>query len=357
MAAIQEIHKKDGAISYKVHIRIKGATPKTKTFPTLESAQKYEREEEGRLRALLAAKKKSTAEDFYKSKLADVMLAYQQTLPKSDSDYYTINSAIRLFDSKSGPRIDELRPSFFTAYVAKALKTKSHRGEPYSPATIATFFTVMARAYKWHAVPFDIETKTHPFSNAYLPRGWMVERERRLEPEEEMALRLYFRSAKHRYQWLSLFNLALETAARCQELVLSTWDEFDLQRGVWTIPKAHTKAKKTRSVPLSDRAIQAVNLLAKIYKPAKGKRLFLCFSCPQRVSAAFTDIVKSCKIEDLHLHDLRHEAISRMVLTRRNMSVYEIMKIVGHSSIDMLNRYTNLRADELVDRFRNITRN
>lgn len=354
MANIREIHRKDGSISYKVQICIKGATPKSKTFPTLETARKYEREEEGRLRALLAAKKKSTAEDFYKSKLADVMLAFQKTLPKSDSDYYAINAVIRIFEPKSGPRLDELRPSFFTAYVARALKTKSVRGTPYAPSTIATFFTVMARAYKWYALPYDIDTTTHPFSNKYLPKGWMVERERRLEPQEEVALRLYFRDAKHRHQWLSLFNLALETAARCQELVLSTWDEFDLQRGVWTIPKAHTKAKKTRSVPLSDRAIQAINLLAKIYKPAKGKRLFLCFSCPQRVSAAFTDIVKSTKIVDFHFHDLRHEAISRMVLTRRNMSIYEIMRIVGHSSIDMLNRYTNLRSDELVDRFRRL---
>ena len=81
-------------------------------------------EEEGRLRALLLAKRRSTSEDFYKSKLADVMRAFQETLPKSDSDYYTVNAAIRIFEPKSGPRLDELRPSFFTAYVAKALKTK-----------------------------------------------------------------------------------------------------------------------------------------------------------------------------------------------------------------------------------------
>ena len=52
-------------------------------------------------------------------------------------------------------------------------------------------------------------------------------------------------------------------------------------------------------------------------------------------------------IADLRWHDLRHEAISRMVLKQRHLSVFEIMDIVGHSSIEMLKRYTNLRGDEL----------
>jgi integrase len=52
-------------------------------------------------------------------------------------------------------------------------------------------------------------------------------------------------------------------------------------------------------------------------------------------------------IKDLRFHDLRHEAISRIVLKQRHLSVFEIMKIVGHSSIEMLNRYANLRGEEL----------
>lgn len=353
MASIQEIAKKDGTLSYKVHIRISGAARTSRTFASRYEAEKFSQAEEARLTALAKKTMATTSKDFYKSKLGDVLREYQKTLPTKSVAFYTINTILRILGTKSDPRLDELKPSFFSAFVAKSLKSKSKNGDLLTAGSVSKFFTVMARAYRWYAVPFDIDTSVHPFSNKYLPRGWMVERERRLEPVEEMALRLYFRRAKHRYQWLCLFNLALETAARLQELVLATWDEFDLQRGVWTIPKQHTKAKKTRSVPLSERAIQALNLLATIYKPTKGKRLFQCFSSPTRVSAAFTDIVKSTKIEDLHFHDLRHEAISRMVLTRRNMSVYEIMKIVGHSSIDMLNRYTNLRADELVDRFRN----
>ena len=32
------------------------------------------------------------------------------------------------------------------------------------------------------------------------------------------------------------------------------WEEFDLERGVWTVPKERMKAGREHRVPLSDRA-------------------------------------------------------------------------------------------------------
>ena len=52
--------------------------------------------------------------------------------------------------------------------------------------------------------------------------------------------------------------LALEfvilTAARSGEVLGARWDEFDLDRAVWTIPAARMKAGREHRVPLSDRA-------------------------------------------------------------------------------------------------------
>ena len=44
------------------------------------------------------------------------------------------------------------------------------------------------------------------------------------------------------------------TAARSGEMRLTTWDEMDLDTGVWTIPAARMKAKRDHRVPLSGRA-------------------------------------------------------------------------------------------------------
>ena len=51
------------------------------------------------------------------------------------------------------------------------------------------------------------------------------------------------------------FECLVLTAARSGEVRLATWDEMDLDAGVWTIPAARMKAKRDYRVPLSGRAL------------------------------------------------------------------------------------------------------
>ena len=51
------------------------------------------------------------------------------------------------------------------------------------------------------------------------------------------------------------FEFLVLTAARSGEVRLATWDEMDLDAGVWTIPAARMKAKQDHRVPLSGRAL------------------------------------------------------------------------------------------------------
>ncbi len=51
-------------------------------------------------------------------------------------------------------------------------------------------------------------------------------------------------------------------------------------------------------------------------------------------------------IAGLRFHDLRHEAISRFV--EAGLSDQEVAAISGHKSMQMLKRYTHLRAEDLV---------
>lgn len=52
-------------------------------------------------------------------------------------------------------------------------------------------------------------------------------------------------------------------------------------------------------------------------------------------------------IEDLHFHDLRHEACSRL-FELGTLDIMEIAAISGHKSLAMLKRYTHLKAAKLV---------
>ena len=58
--------------------------------------------------------------------------------------------------------------------------------------------------------------------------------------------------------------------------------------------------------------------------------------------------MKKAGIQGLRFHDLRHEAVSRLV--EAGLGDQEVSAISGHKSMQMLKRYTHLRAEDLVER-------
>ena len=67
---------------------------------------------------------------------------------------------------------------------------------------------------------------------------------------------------------------------------------------------------------------------------------------------AYTKLWKQAKkragLDDFRFHDLRHEAVSRLV--EAGLSDQEVAAISGHKSMQMLRRYTHLRAEDLVSK-------
>ena len=53
-------------------------------------------------------------------------------------------------------------------------------------------------------------------------------------------------------------------------------------------------------------------------------------------------LMDDCGIVDLHWHDLRHEGTSR--LFERGLTTAEVMSITGHSTQEMVDRYSHYNA-------------
>ncbi|WP_256378894.1 tyrosine-type recombinase/integrase [Bradyrhizobium sp. Ai1a-2] len=66
------------------------------------------------------------------------------------------------------------------------------------------------------------------------------------------------------------------------------------------------------------------------------------------IRLAFEHLRVRAGMSDLHFHDLRHEAISR--LFEKGLNIVEVSAISGHRELKMLQRYTHLRAVDLVAR-------
>lgn len=60
----------------------------------------------------------------------------------------------------------------------------------------------------------------------------------------------------------------------------------------------------------------------------------------------FARTCKRAGIEGLRLHDLRHEALSRLV-ERGDFNVLELAAISRHKTLQVLKLYTHLQAEKL----------
>ncbi|MBA4118827.1 MAG: site-specific integrase [Candidatus Puniceispirillum sp.] len=134
------------------------------------------------------------------------------------------------------------------------------------------------------------------------------------------------------------------TGARKGEALGATWDQFDLEKGVWTKPSHLTKQKKNEHLPLSQ---QALDLLLTIREEkAAGNYVF-----PGRkkgeplkeLKTFWAKILKEANIENVRIHDLRHTYASHLVSKGLSLSI--VGKLLGHTQASTTQRYAHL-ADE-----------
>lgn len=107
-----------------------------------------------------------------------------------------------------------------------------------------------------------------------------------------------------------------------------------------TLSIPETKTGKSRIIPLPN---VATGILSTIDRRIDGTVWGIA---PDSISHAFSDACKKANIEDLRFHDLRHEATSRFF--EQGLNVMEVSSITGHQTLQMLRRYTHLKAENLV---------
>jgi integrase len=133
-----------------------------------------------------------------------------------------------------------------------------------------------------------------------------------------------------------LITLAIETGMRRGELRSIRWKDVD--QTARTIRILKTKNGHPRTIPLTPKAIE---ILASLER--KDERVFPV--TPNAVRLAWERLRKRAGLEDLRLHDLRHEAVSRFF--EYGLTVPEVALISGHHDPRMLSRYTHLRPEKV----------
>lgn len=234
--------------------------------------------------------------------------------------------------------MDEVTTVDIATYRDERLKDLNPRtGKPISGNTVRLELALLSSLYGIARVEWGT-CRSNPVEQVRKPkisRG----RDRRLTSTEERRLSRYFR--ERNLMLYMIFHLAIETAMRQGEILNLRWEHIDLQHGVAHLPD--TKNGSSRDVPLSRKARNLLQML-----PAQlNDRVFTYTS--SGFKSAWRHALLALEIEDLHFHDLRHEAISRF-FELGTLNVMEVAAISGHRSMNMLKRYTHLRAYQLVNK-------
>jgi integrase len=134
--------------------------------------------------------------------------------------------------------------------------------------------------------------------------------------------------------------LAIETGMRLGELLSLDWSHIDLQQRTAHLP--HTKNGDARTVPLSSAAL---SILSKRRPESRCGRVFPHWSRATSFEHTWRRAVAKADLPNLRFHDLRHEAASR--LFERGLHPIQVAAITGHRTLQMLKRYTHLKATDL----------
>ncbi|SMG01237.1 Shufflon-specific DNA recombinase [Burkholderia singularis] len=141
----------------------------------------------------------------------------------------------------------------------------------------------------------------------------------------------------------AMLVFAIETAMRAGEIEGMTWDAVDLKKRYVHLPR--TKTGVARDVPLSPRALAVLKQLDPLRKEFGGNVFGVE---PALRSALFAKAKKAVMLDDLHFHDARREALTRL---SKIFSVMELAKISGHQDLRILQAvYYAPHAADLADK-------
>ncbi len=184
-----------------------------------------------------------------------------------------------------------------------------------SPTTVRNDLAVISHLFTIAVKEWGLESLTNPIEKIKVPSAAKA-RERRLsnvpdDDENTEETRLLAECDKGPKYLGPMVRLSIETGMRQGELLALKWNNIDLKRQVAHLDETkndHSRKDRTkgRDVPLS---ASAISVFKAITRNISGN----VFSIgTMAVVHAFQRACKRANIEDLHFHDLRHEATSRL---------------------------------------------
>ena len=150
-------------------------------------------------------------------------------------------------------RVDQIGPGDVLSVLEPIWNAKRETAQRTKQRIAAVMRTAIAAGYRLDNPAGDAVT-------AALPKGLQTQRHQRALPHREVAAALdKVRGSNALASTKLAFEFLVLTASRSGEVRRMTWDEVDLDRGLWTVPASRMKAGREHRVPLSRRASDVID--------------------------------------------------------------------------------------------------
>lgn len=357
---------KRGELQWQAKVRRRGFPAQSRTFSYKEDAEKWVRAVERELETSGFVDRREAD----RNTLGEVLRRYQKevTPSKKSADIESIKIDVILKDAA----LSKLKMTAITSTAVASWRDR--RLEVVSGATVNREIDVLSTVLNHARREWGIHIE-NPIPYVKRPDKARA-RERRFSAEEESYLLAALTGGERqadgtfskgaRNPWLlPLVQLAMETAMRRGELLALEWENVDLKRQTAHLPD--TKNGDARTVPLSTKAVAILSALPKTEADEREPdvrrtgRVFETTALALRkgftraIKRAQEQYIVDCKaakckplsgfLTDVHFHDTRHEAASR--LAERLSNVLELSAVTGHRDLRMLKRYYHPRAEDL----------
>lgn len=312
---------------YRVQVRRKGQRPISKSFDLKRDAERWARQVESAMDEKRHADPGSVT---FGAMLRDYRDSFTVPMGKSKA------SALRLLEYQLGHE----RAADLTA--ARLVRWAQERRR--SPATVSMDLSYIGTVFK-HARAVMGLAVHNPIPDARVAiahrrlAGKARKRDRRPTEGEIDALCDYF----DRHSALPMRDIiwfAIHSAMRLGEIMSLRWADLDRKHKTILVRDRKDPRQKhgnDQVVPLLAPAMEIIE------RQPRGELIFPYDG--GTVSSIFPRACRKLKIRDLHFHDLRHEGTTR--LFELGLSIVEVQAFTGHKQIQMLLRYTHLKASDI----------
>lgn len=317
---------------WSVQIRRKGYPQQTRTCETKAEALAWAREQEGRIDRALAPVNLKLLKG---TTLRDVLERYlTEVTPAKDSAYTEKVRLRKLMREQAfcNMTLADLSPKAFADF-------RNARLAVVTPGTVHRELGLMRHALEVARREWDMDLPLNPLDKVKRPRLNNA-RDRRLDHGDYERLSAALLQTRNPYI-APIVDFAIHTAMRRGEILALRWEQINWHNRTAYI--ADSKTGVPRTIPLLDGALAVLERLR-----GEATRGPIFPVSMEALKQAWERARNRAGLDDLHFHDLRHEAISRFC--EMGLTLPEVALISGHKDPRMLFRYVNLRPADLAKR-------